>query len=35
MIRRRAGAAGIATKLGNPQLPGNWDHGVSEERRHA
>jgi hypothetical protein len=35
MIRRRAAAAGIATKLGQPQFSGNGDHGVSQERRDA
>ena len=34
MIRRRAAATGIETKLGNPQLPGNRDHRLSQERRH-
>jgi hypothetical protein len=35
MIGRRAAAAGIATRLGNQQLPGDRDHGLSQERRHA
>jgi integrase len=35
MTRRRAAAAGIATKLGNHSFPGDRDHGVSQEREHA
>jgi hypothetical protein len=35
MIRRRAAAAGIATKLGNYSFRATRDHRLSEERRHA
>src|SRR5271154_5220216 len=35
MIRRCAAAAGIATKLGEPQLPGDGNHGLPQKRRHA
>jgi hypothetical protein len=35
MIRRRATAAGIATRLGNHSLQGNGDHRLSQERRYA
>jgi integrase/recombinase XerC len=35
MIRRRAAAAGIETKLGNHRFPGDGDHCLSQERRLA
>ena len=35
MIRRRAAAAGIAHEARQPQFPGNRDHRLSQERRHA
>ena len=35
MIRRRAAAAGIATKLGNHSFRATGDHCVPQERRHA
>jgi len=34
MIERRTGASGIETKIGN-HIPGDWHHGVFEERRNA
>jgi hypothetical protein len=34
MIRRRAAAAGIETKLGNHSFS-NGNHGLSQERRHT
>ena len=35
MIRRRAAAADIATKIGNHTFRAIGNHGLSEERRHA
>ena len=35
MIRRRAGGADIATKIGNHTFRATGHHGLSEERRHA
>jgi hypothetical protein len=35
MIRRRAAAAGIGTRIGNHSFRGHGDHGVSQKRRHA
>ena len=35
MIRRRAAAAGIATKIGNHTFRATGHHGLSQERRHA
>jgi hypothetical protein len=35
MIRRRAAAVAIETKIGNPHVPGDGDHSVFEERRDA
>jgi hypothetical protein len=35
MIGRRAVGAGNAAKLRQPQFPGDGNHRISQERRHA